>query len=119
MPTAGPDDDDASADTPPVPASRLLWTAAIGSFLAYAALNVFLAARTGKTDFAELLGRAVGSSIWPLGAVAVASIWKKNRTQRTRVKVLLIASLALILLALLAFLTVGGYAEYRQHLLDR
>jgi hypothetical protein len=100
-----------------VPAGPLLWAAAIVSFLAYAGLNIFLAARTRKADFAELLGTLFGSAIWPFAAVAISSIWSKNRTQRTRVKVFLIMSLALILLALATLLSVWAYARYRQHLL--
>ena len=53
---------------------------------------------SGAEQIGRFLGTAIGALLWPLIGVAIASIWKSNRTQKRRVLVFTIASVVFLLM---------------------
>ncbi len=92
-------------------ASIKLWLLAAASFVAYAAVNLSVALGNHQST-AGLIGMLVGSLFWPVVAIGISELWEENRTQKMRVKVFSLSSLALLLLAAGTFLSVRGFDRY-------
>ena len=94
------------------PAPRAAGTALrISAALAFTVYATFhLAVAFGNhLSAAELIGRLIGLSFWPLAAVALAAVWDSNRTERTMVKIFLGASLLCAVVTATSFASARGY----------
>lgn len=92
-------------------AGILLWLSAGASFAALLALSLTFVL-PGHTSPAFMVGKAIGAILWPLLAVGISALWNHRRSQRSLLKVFLIACLVLSAATLLSTLTRRGYWQH-------
>lgn len=92
-------------------ASPGLWFAALAGFAVHVIFTVAMlpgGGKNGADQVGTFVGRVLGALFWPLVIVGIASLWRSNRTQKRRVRVFFIASVALVALQLISVLAIFG-----------
>jgi hypothetical protein len=93
-------------------ASPALWAAAALAFTVLLAFQLSVKIATDHASLASLVGTSIGVLFWPSFAAWFAGRSSAGGTQRAKVKAFLWASVAVLLLGVIAMVVTGAYVSF-------